>query len=147
MVISDPYDKPLPEPTIDSQPYWDGLKEHRLLLQRCIRCKTIRHYPRPVCARCHSMECDWVDASGKGTIHSWTISHHAFHPGFEPELPYVQVTVDLEEDVRMQGRLVDGDPGNLAIGTAVEVVFTDVTSETTLPLFQLSGHPPPPVTP
>jgi uncharacterized OB-fold protein len=140
MTNADPYDKPLPEPTIDSQPYWDGLKAHRLLLQRCARCKKIRHYPRPVCAVCHSMECDWVAASGRGTVHSWTVSHHAFHPGFKRELPYVQITVDLEECVRMQGRLVAGDPGELRLGTAVAVLFDDVTGDLTLPAFRLAAN-------
>jgi len=143
MADPDPYDKPLPEPTIDSQRYWDGLKEHRLLLQRCASCETIRHYPRPVCASCYSMAYDWVEATGHGAIHSWTVSHHAFHPGFKRELPYVQVTVDLEEGVRMQGRLVDAEPESLRIGAAVTVVFDDVANEFTLPGFQLTATTPP----
>ena len=47
--------KPLPEPTRDSKPYWDGLNEGRLLLQQCAACRRIRHYPRPVCDACYSM--------------------------------------------------------------------------------------------
>jgi uncharacterized OB-fold protein len=136
------YDKPLPEPTLDSQPYWDALKEHRLVLQRCARCKKVRHYPRPVCDACYSMECDWIEATGKGRVHSWTVSHHAFHPGFKGELPYVEVTVDLDEGVRMQSRLIDAAAEDVTIGMAVDVVFEDVTSETTLALFRAADAGP-----
>ena len=52
--------KPLPEPTRDSKPYWDGLNEGRLLLQQCAACKRIRHYPRPVCDACYSMAVAWI---------------------------------------------------------------------------------------
>ena len=103
--------KPLPEPTRDSKPYWDGLNEGRLLLQQCAACMKTRHYPRPVCDACYSMEVAWIEASGRGRVHSWTVAHHPFHPGFKAELPYIVAIVDLEEGVRMG---VIGDSINLA---------------------------------
>ena len=60
------YAKLLPQPTPDTQPYWDGLKAGTLRLQRCAACGKVRHYPRPVCEACWSMDCDWIDASGRG---------------------------------------------------------------------------------
>ena len=95
------YDKLVPAPTPDTQPYWDGLKDHRLRLQRCADCGKVRHYPRPMCDACWSMNTDWVDAAGTGTVHSWTITHYAFHPGWKGDLPYLLLTVDLPEGVRM----------------------------------------------
>ena len=103
--MQDDYLKPLPEPSIDSQPFWDGLKERRILLQKCSDCGTIRHYPRPMCDKCHSTECEWVEASGKGTLYSWTETHHPFHFGFKAEVPYILATVTLDEGVRMQTKL------------------------------------------
>ncbi len=91
------YAKLTPQPTPDTQPYWDGLNAHRLRLQRCADCGKVRHYPRPVCDACYSMRVEWIDASGRGRVHSWTTTHHAFHPGFKPDLPYTLVTVDLDE--------------------------------------------------
>ena len=64
----------------------------------------IRHYPRLLCPACHSDAVEWTPASGRGTVHSWTVAHHAFHPAFAAELPYTLVTVDLEEGVRALGR-------------------------------------------
>ena len=89
------YAKLVPSPSPETQPYWDGLNEGRLRLQRCADCGKVRHYPRPVCDACWSMNAEWVDASGRGTVHSWTITHYAFHPGFKADLPYTLLTVDL----------------------------------------------------
>ncbi|MDA0340646.1 MAG: OB-fold domain-containing protein [Proteobacteria bacterium] len=113
---------PLPNP--DSQPYWDGLRDRRLMLQQCADCGTIRHYPRPVCDQCYSMEVDWTEASRRGTVHSWSVSHHAFHPSFKADLPTTFVTVDLEENVRLVGILRDPEV-TLSIGMPVQVGFED----------------------
>src|SRR4051812_42612629 len=56
------------------------------------------------------MHADWVDASGTGTVHSWTITHYAFHPGLKGDLPYILLTVDLPEGVRMNARDRGGGP-------------------------------------
>jgi len=135
--MSDSYAKPLPEPSLDSQPYWDGLKDGRLLLQTCGHCKTIRHYPRPVCDHCYSMEVEWTEASGRGTVHSWTQTHHPFHVGFRGETPYILVTADLAEGVRLQSQLVGAALDVLRIGLAVRVTYCDVTDEITLPFFRV----------
>jgi uncharacterized OB-fold protein len=135
--MSESYDGPLPEPTLDSQPYWAGLKENRLLLQRCSECGVIRHYARPMCSQCHSMKSAWVEASGRGHVHSWTVTHHPFHPAFKESVPYVLVTVDLEESVRMLSQLRGAKPTDLRIGLPVEVFFEAVTNEVTLPFFRL----------
>ena len=134
--MSESYDGPLPEPTRDSQPYWEGLRESRLLLQTCSECNVIRHYPRPMCSQCHSMKSEWTEASGTGQVHSWTITHHPFHPAFKESVPYVLVTVDLDEGVRMQSRFRGVEPTDLRIGLAVEVAFEAVTEEVTLPFFR-----------
>lgn len=131
------YSKPLPQPTIDSQPYWDGLKQRRLLLQTCGNCRKIRHYPRPVCDACYSMDVDWTDAHGRGVVHSWTQTHHPFHLGFRGETPYILVIVELIEGVRMQSQLIDASIERVHIGLAVEVIFIDATDDVTLPLFRI----------
>ena len=80
-----------------ARPYWEAAAEGRLLLQCCAACGKVRHYPRLLCDSCYSDAVDWKEASGRGTIHSWTVAHHAFHPAFAAELPYALVTVDLDE--------------------------------------------------
>lgn len=128
------YDKPLPEPSPDTAPYWQGLNEGKLMLQACAACGKVRHYPRPVCPHCYSMDMRWQKASGRGTVHSWTMTHHAFHPGFKADLPLVLVTVDLEEGVRMQAQLRGVDASALKIGMPVRIAFEAATKEFTLPV-------------
>ena len=134
---------PRPQPPVNAEtaPYWAGLRAHRLLLQRCTRCHTVRHYPRPLCAVCHAFEHDWVEASGRGTVHSWSTSHHAFEPAFKPDLPYTLVTVDLAEGVRLLARLAAGDPARLRVGLAVEITFEDIDDTLTLPGVRLAAPP------
>jgi len=111
----------MPSPTQDTKPYWDGLLEGRILIQQCAGCDTYRHYPRPVCPECHSMKFDWRDAAGHGTVHSWSVSHHAFHPAFKKDLPTAYITVDLPEGVRLCAPLRGGDPADIAMGQALEL--------------------------
>ncbi|HEX2941167.1 MAG TPA: Zn-ribbon domain-containing OB-fold protein [Rhodopila sp.] len=132
----DGYDKLVPSPAKDTQPYWDGLKQGRLRLQCCADCGKVRHYPRPVCDACWSMNASWIDASGRGTVHSWTVTHYAFHPGFKGDLPYVLLTVDLAEGVRMNAQARGIDPASLQVGAPVKVSFEPVTEDLTLPVFE-----------
>lgn len=130
-----PYLKPVPERTHESKPYWDGLMAGRLLVQKCGQCGKLRHYPRPLCDACFSFDVAWIEASGHGTVHSWTIAHHAFNPGFKDELPYVLVTVDLAEGVRMLAPLRAVEDKHLRIGLPVRIAFETPTTNLTLPAF------------
>jgi uncharacterized OB-fold protein len=138
---ADAYLKPVPEPTPESKPYWDGLNEGRLVLQACGRCGKVRHYPRPMCDACYSFDTRWIEASGKGKVHSWTVAHHAFNPGFKDELPYVLVTVDLDEGVRLQAPLRGVEAKDIRVGMAVRVTFEHVKDGLTLPAFAADGPP------
>ena len=115
--------KPSPHADGESQPYWEGANREKLVLQKCRGCGAIRHYAQVTCATCYSTVSDSVTATGAGTIHSWTISHHAFHPGFADDLPYALVTVDLAEGVRALGRLDGMSFDDLKVGLAVQATF------------------------
>jgi hypothetical protein len=130
------YDKLVPPPTQETQPYWDGLRENRLRLQACADCGKVRHYPRPMCDACWSANAKWIDAAGRGTVHSWTITHYAFHPGFKGDLPYILLTVDLPEGVRMNAQARGIEPSQLRVGLPVKVAFDPVNPDLTLPVFE-----------
>jgi len=131
--------RPRPEPDALSSPYWDGLRAHKLMLQRCRACGRVRHYPRPLCDQCYAFEHDWIEARGAGRVHSWTVCHHAFHPAFKQELPYALVTVDLAEGVRLQAPLRGGDPTLLRPELPVLIDFEDVDEALTLPCVRVSA--------
>ena len=126
--------RPLPTPTRESQPFWQGLKEGRLTLQSCAACGKVRHYPRPVCDACYSMDVRWIEAKGTGTVHSWTVCHHPYHPAFKAELPYTLVLVDLPEGVRLNVPLRGPGSANVRIGQPVRIAAERVTDEVALPV-------------
>jgi uncharacterized OB-fold protein len=127
--------KPVPQPTEISTPYWGALSEGVLSIQRCTGCGAHRHYPRELCDKCYSMEFEWVTTSGRGTLHSWTVAHHAFHAGFADELPYIVAIVDLEEGVRAMGRLRNVPAREIRIGLPVQFVAEEREDGVTLPAF------------
>jgi uncharacterized OB-fold protein len=136
--MSENYTKPIPEPSIDSQPFWDALNEGRLVFQACGDCGKLRHYPRPICDECYSDHVEWKTSNGKGIIYSWTETHHPFHIGFRGETPYVLVTAEFDGGVRMQTQLLGAKVKDLKIGMHVEVVLTKATEDLTLPLLRLA---------
>ncbi|WP_158292498.1 Zn-ribbon domain-containing OB-fold protein [Paracraurococcus ruber] len=131
--------KPAPEPTTDSRPYWEGLARGTLLLQRCAECGRMRHYPRPLCDACHSFAADWIEASGRASVHSWTVAHHPYHPAFRGELPYTVVTADLPEGVRIVAQLRDAQADRLWIGAPLRIGFEDNGEGMVLPVLVTAG--------
>ena len=107
--------------TPDTQFFWDGLRERRLLVQRCDGCGALRHPPRPMCPRCHSLAWTAVESSGRGTILSAVIMRHPQYPWFETD-PVV-VLVELEEGWRLVANLVGVESVDDVMGAPVEVRF------------------------
>ncbi|MBS0221141.1 MAG: Zn-ribbon domain-containing OB-fold protein [Proteobacteria bacterium] len=128
-------ERPLPTPTRESQPYWDGLREGRLMLQHCARCGKARHYPRPVCPHCFSMESTWREAPLGGRIHSWTVCHHPFNFFFKSMAPYIVALVDMDAGVRVNAPLRGIAADALKIGVPVRLAFEPVTRDVMLPYF------------
>jgi uncharacterized OB-fold protein len=92
-----------------------------------------------MCARCGSAEWEWSASCGRGRIYSWTVTHEPLHPAFASETPYVVAVVELEEGVRVVGRLRDLPPERLALDLPVEVGFERVSEEIALPCFRPTG--------
>jgi uncharacterized OB-fold protein len=129
------YRKPLPRIDEESRGFWEALARHELYFQRCRSCGTKRFYPRAVCPVCLSSDTEWVRASGRGTVYTFTITHQNQSPGFREELPYVLAIVELDEGVRLMTNLVGCTPEAVRIGMPVEVVYDDVTPGVTLAKF------------
>jgi uncharacterized OB-fold protein len=128
---------PLPEPSELTAGFWDAARREELVVQRCRSCGAFRHYPQVLCPECTSSEWEWAPVSGRGAVHSFTVTHQAFHPAWADRLPYVVATIELDEGPRMVSDL-DEDPDDVAIGRRVEVFFERVNDEITLPRFRLS---------
>lgn len=120
----------------DSRPYWEGLAQGELRIQRCDACARAIFYPRALCPHCFSERLLWIVASGKGTIYSYTVAHQAFGP-FATETPFVVAIVELEEGVRMMTRIVDASRERITVGATVQVTVASVGEDFTLPYFRL----------
>jgi uncharacterized OB-fold protein len=129
--------KPLPAPDSDSMPFWDGCRDHKLMLQRCTECGRFRFPPHRFCHRCQSEESEWIEASGKGEVFSWIVVVHPVpREVYAGEVPYVVALIDLEEGVRMASNIVDCDPHAVEAGMPVEVIFRPARDGIVLPLFR-----------
>ncbi|MGO8948958.1 MAG: Zn-ribbon domain-containing OB-fold protein [Ktedonobacterales bacterium] len=120
----------------DSRPFWEGLAEGELRIQRCQTCAKVVFYPRAICPHCHSDQLEWTVASGKGTIYTYTVAHQGSGP-FAADVPFIVALVELEEGVRMMSRIVDAPRERVTIGAAVSVTFESMGEELTLPYFRL----------
>ena len=105
-----PAPKPIPYPDRDSVPFWDGLREGELRVQRCGSCSALRWPPRALCPRCRGFEHAWVALSGLGRVVAWVRTHQVFAAAWKDDVPYDVVTVALDEqdDLRLVGRLEGG---------------------------------------
>ncbi len=129
--------RPLPQPTPETQSYWDAAREGRLLIQRCKGCGKHQFYPRAFCVRCLSEDVDFVQARGEGTIYTYTINHRAANEAMQTSLPYAVAVVELAEGVRLMANIVESDLAAIRIGAAVEVNFERVGESISLPQFRL----------
>ena len=94
----------------ESEPFFDAAREGRLLIQQCTACGEHQFYPRKICIHCGSPDVEWVEASGTGTVHTFTVIHQQGMPGWRDEVPYVAAIIDLEEGVRMTSNVVECRP-------------------------------------
>jgi len=96
--------RPRPALTQDNEFWFEGARQHRLLIQRCAQCGTLRHPPRPMCSECHSYEWDVVDASGRGTVYSFVVNHYPQVPAFD--YPLAVGLIELEVGRRLVANVI-----------------------------------------
>jgi uncharacterized protein len=116
---------PVSEPDGLSAPYWAGLQQDQLLVQRCARCGRWQFGPEWICHECHAFDPAWVEVPAEGRIYSWERVWHPVHPALKERCPYVAVLVELPHagHVRMVGNLL-GDPlQEIHIGAEVVGVY------------------------
>jgi hypothetical protein len=111
-----------PDPGPDDEPFWRAAAEDRLVLPRCRGCGVHIWYPRSFCPDCHTSDVEWVDASGRGTVYSFTVTERGPGPWAE-HAPYVIAYVELDEGPRVLTNIVGADPRSVRIGDPVAAVF------------------------
>ncbi|HMM77911.1 MAG TPA: Zn-ribbon domain-containing OB-fold protein [Gammaproteobacteria bacterium] len=109
-------------------PYWAAAREGRLLLKRCRACGKTHYYPRALCPFCLADEGEWIEASGLGTIYSWSVERRA-------QPPYAIAFVTLAEGPTLMTNIVDCDLDGLAVGQRVRLAF-DTRDGRPVPVFR-----------
>lgn len=146
----------VPESDRELRPYFAAAREGRLVLRRCGECGLLRYPPGSGCPWCSSLKSEWVEVSGRGTIHSYEIVTQAIQPGFADWVPYPVVLVELDEQratpteheaLRIIANLVTPDfrpeaEERCEIGRRVRVVFQPLDDQVALPQFTLTDEPP-----
>lgn len=116
---------PVPEPNGLSAPYWEGLRNERLMVQRSPSTGAHQFPPQWICHDTREFNPEWVEVAGRGRIFSWTRIWHPVHPAIKEHGPYIVVVVELPhaDNIRMVGNLL-GDPMQVVeIGREVELVY------------------------
>jgi uncharacterized OB-fold protein len=133
---SDVKPRPAPIPDAESAPYWAATVEGRLMVQRCTACGHCQLYGRPHCLLCRA-PVEWIEATGRGTVYSFTIIRQNPSRSFRHLLPFVVALIDLDEGPRLMSNIVGCEPDAVQIGAAVQVRFEPVSDQAALPLFEL----------
>lgn len=116
---------PMPEPDSVSAPYWNGLCEGVLRVQRCTHCGTWQFGPEWICHGCLRFDPQWAEVEATGLIYSWERVWHPAHPALKERGPYLAVLVELPHagNVRLVGNLLGDALQDVRIGAEVEGVF------------------------
>jgi len=125
----------LPTPEGDTIAFWEATKEERLLMKHCLDCHVYSYYPRPFCPKCWSERVEWFQASGEGTLYTWSVIYNNDMPPFRDRVPYVAAIVDLAEGPRMMTNVVDCPFEELRVGMPLKVTFQPISDEFTIPVF------------
>ena len=120
---------PPPPENVEYEEFWAGANEGKLLLPRCKDTQQFFWYPRKISPFTLSNNIEWVPASGKGVIYTFSIMRRA-----DPQ--YVVAYVTLDEGITMMTNIVECDPDSLKIGTPVELVMCESTSGQNVPVFK-----------
>jgi uncharacterized OB-fold protein len=134
MTVSD-YKKPIPIASPESKPYWDALREHRLIVPTCKTCSHTWFPPTLLCPTCNSDDIGWRESSGRGKVYSYVVFHRVYHRGFAAEVPYIVALIELDEGPRLLSNVIGVTPEKVSCDMRVRVVYEDITDSKTLPKF------------
>ncbi len=132
------FTKPYPTPTQETEPFWEGLCNEQVLLQRCDDCGKWIFYPRSNCPSCLSTNLRWHQVSGEGTLYTFTVSRQATAPHFVDEVPQLIAMIDLNEGVRLTSTLMVDETDDPKVGAKVVPVFDHINDNVTLLRYRLA---------
>ncbi|MFN0090661.1 MAG: Zn-ribbon domain-containing OB-fold protein [Acidimicrobiales bacterium] len=127
---------PLPHPSPTSAPFWEGLKQGQVRIQRCRACATWVWYPRSHCSHCLSRDLEWTTISGEGVLYTFTVARQPTAPQFKGQTPQMLAVVQLDEGPRLTSTLTGVAEEQIKVGMRLKPVFDKVTDEVTMLRYQ-----------
>jgi uncharacterized protein len=120
---------PAPIVTSETEGFWNAARQRRFVVPTCADCGKAHWYPRAICPFCGSAKVQWRNASGHGTLYTFSVMRRA-------KEPYAIAYVTLAEGPTMMTNIVDCDFDALHIGQPVMVVFKDTEGGPPVPMFR-----------
>jgi uncharacterized OB-fold protein len=117
-----------PQPNAETAAFWDAAADGRLMIGRCAECGQTHYYPRAICPFCFSDKTELQQASGRGTIYTYSVMRRT-------PIPYAIAYVTLAEGPTMMTNIVDCDLDGIRIGQAVRLVFKPTEGGPPVPMF------------
>jgi len=130
--------KPLPEVCELTKPFWEGAKDNKLLMQKCVKCGTVNFHPKPWCIECGSRDLPWTQMSHDGTVYSYTVSRAVAmnFAGWKEELPIIMCLIDIDGGARMYAQVKEINPEDMKVGMRVTAIFEDISEHYGIPKFK-----------
>jgi uncharacterized OB-fold protein len=113
----------------ETKAFWDAARQNRFLIPVCTACGKAHWYPRAICPFCACDKIAWRQASGRGTIYTYSVMRRV-------KEPYAIAHVTLAEGPTMLTNIVDCDFDKLYIGQPVAVVFQETENGPPAPMFR-----------
>jgi uncharacterized protein len=126
--------RPAPVPYNFTKRFWEGARDCKLLLQYDPDVGKYQFYPRPISVFSGRRNLEWREASGKGTVYTYTVSHKA-PPPFRNVSPFIIATVELAERVRIMANLINCPRDRVKIGMPVRLTWVRA-GEANFPAFE-----------
>lgn len=132
--------RPAPVPRGEEIVFYDRLRAHELVFQRCAECDRVVFPLRTICPGCGGEQLGLEVSAGRGVVYSFTAQHRAASPFFADHVPYTLALAEMDEGFRVLGSVPE--PDGIAVGGRLEAGFDDVTPELTLLSFGLEASAP-----
>jgi uncharacterized OB-fold protein len=127
--------RPLPRPDNVSEHFWKSVKDGKLVIQKCPECGHFQFYPRALCTECGATP-EWFEASGRGTVYTYTVIRQNGAKPFVDLLPYVVAMIKLAEGPKLMGNVTHVDPDTVKVGLEVSFYSAAMNDDVGIPLWR-----------
>ncbi|MEM0057818.1 MAG: Zn-ribbon domain-containing OB-fold protein [Candidatus Bathyarchaeia archaeon] len=108
-------------PISKTLPFWEGLKQGKILATKCKRCGKLYFPPVADCSQCLVSDMEWVELSSEATIETFT--HVVVRPAtFQHEKPYTVAIGRLREGVRVLAWLTGFKLSEIKVGMKAKLI-------------------------